>query len=312
MKTTRLGRRVLSLISTGVLAALLLSACTAGFAYNRLDWLIPWYVDGYVDLTRTQRKTLQSQLAPRLEQHRYGELARYVEILDRIDGDLENEVDAATVRNWAETVLDAAQRVERSMMEAALEFGVEISDEQVREFMDSLWERQEEYEEEFLGRSDAEYAEDDYENLTDFLERFTGRLSAGQRAVLREAAERLQRFDRAWLEERRNWLKTLEPLLLARERGWQADVMAAYEARLRDRTPDYRSVFDHNLQTIAGAYARVLSMMDERQRISAREELDRMRQTLLKLMARPGSARRGTTPCAPCYVSQINGLLRPG
>ena len=118
--------------------------------------------------------------------------------------------------------------------------------------------------------------------------------------------------NRAWLEERRNWLKTLEPLLLARERGWQADVMAAYEARLRDRTPDYRSVFDHNLQTIAGAYARVLSMMDERQRNRAREELDRMRQTLLKLMARPGNARRGTTPCAPCYASQINGPLRPG
>ena len=295
--------RVLSLAVTGVLAALLLAACTAGFAYNRLDWLIPWYVDGYVDLTRAQRKTLQSQLAPRLEQHRDGELARYVEILDRIEGDLGRDVDAATVRGWAEMVLDAAQRVERSMMEAALEFGAEISDAQVREFMDSLWRRQKEYEDEFLGRSDAEYAKDDFENLSDFLERFTGRLSAEQKAVLREAADGLQRFDRAWLEERRDWLETLEPLLLARERGWQAAVMAAYESRLRDRTPDYRSVFEHNLQTIADAFARALSMMDERQRIRAEKELGQLRQTLLKLMARPGNAQRGKARCASCYAA---------
>ena len=75
------------------LAALVLAGCMASFAYNRLDWLIPWYVDGYVDLTRDQRQLLKEQLAPSLQWHRQEELVHYVEILDRIEAGLAGPVD---------------------------------------------------------------------------------------------------------------------------------------------------------------------------------------------------------------------------
>ena len=196
-----------------LLAAGSLAACTASFTYNRLDWLIPWYVDGYVDLDREQRRLLRQQLAPPLEWHREEELARYVALLDRIEADLADTdananaiADASMVRSWVDEVLEAAMRVERSMMSVALEFGGNISDEQMREFVGSLRERQREYEDEFLERSDAEYADDTCENLTDLLERFLGRLSPGQQAALRQASDRLQRFDAPWLEERRKQL----------------------------------------------------------------------------------------------------------
>jgi hypothetical protein len=230
-------------------------------------------------------------LAPRLAWHREEELARYVALLDRIEADVSGPVSAATVRGWAGHALAAAQRVERSMMEVALEFGSEVSDAQVREFMAELWEKQDEYEEEFLQRSDAEYADDDYDNLYDLLKRFVGRLDRDQRTVLRGAADRLQRFDRAWLEERRGWLETLEPLLLDRAAGWQAAVMAAYENRLATRTPAYRATFEHNLEQIAGAYAEILSGLTDRQRAHLERELDDLRQTLRKLMDQPRQAR---------------------
>jgi hypothetical protein len=289
--------------TAAVLAMLFLSACTSGFVYNRLDWLIPWYVDGYVDLTRAQRDVLRAQLEPRLAWHREEELARYAALLNRVEADLEETLTPATVRSWAEELLAAAQRVERSMMEVALEFGGEVSEAQLREFVDSLWERQSEYEEEFLERSDAEYAEDDYENLCDFIERFVGRLEPEQRAVLREAADELQRFDRAWLEERRAWLETLQPLLLERAPGWQAAVMAAYETRLEQRTPAYHATFEHNLEQITAAYARVLSSLTERQRSRAVKELQDLQRTLRKLMDQPREANRQQPAPAP-YAAQ--------
>lgn len=259
----------------------------ASVTYNRLDWLIPWYVDGYVDLTRAQRQALQEQLSPWLAWHRDEELAQYLVLLDDIEADLGGPVEAGTVRGWAMRLLSAAQRVERSMMEVALEFGPEVSDEQMREFVENLWEHQDEYEEEFYGRSDTEYAEDDFENLSDFLERFLGRLDANQQAALSEAARNLQRFDRAWLRERRAWLNTLEPLLLAREPGWQGTVMAAYETRIRDRTAEYNAALEHNLDRISEAYARALSGMSERQHRKATAEIEDLRRTLRKLMERP-------------------------
>jgi len=269
-------------------AALLLAGC-ASFTYNRLDWLIPWYVDGYVDLTGEQRAALRERLVPRLEWHREEELARYIQILDRIEAGLDGPVDAATVRAWGDDMLAAAQRVEKSLMGVALEFGGEVSDAQVEEFVASLWERQREFEEEFLERSDAEYADDDFENLSDFLERFLGRLTREQQATLREAADGLVRFDRAWLEDRRGWLTTLESLL-ERQPGWQDAVMQAYEARIALRSPAYRQSFEHNMGLITAAYAEVLSSMSPRQLQKARDEIEDLRRTVRKLMERPKTA----------------------
>ena len=271
-----------------LLAALLLAGC-ASFAYNRLDWLIPWYVDGYVDLTGEQRAVLRERLVPRLEWHREEELARYVALLDRIEADLAGPVDAATVRAWADDALAAAQRVEKSLMGVALEFGAEVSDEQVDEFVASLWERQRELEQEFLERSDAKYARDDFDNLANLLERFLGRLSKEQQAALREAADGLVRFDRAWLEDRRKWLATLEDLL-EREPGWQDALMQAYEARIALRSPEYRQAFEHNMGLITAAYAEALSAMTPRQRERAAREFEKLRGTLRKLMERPQTA----------------------
>jgi hypothetical protein len=275
-------------IFTALIVVALLAGC-ASFTYNRLDWLIPWYVDGYVDLTGDQRALLRERLTPSLEWHRREELARYMEIIDRIEADLDGPVDSATVRGWADDMLAAAQRVEKTMMGVALEFGAEVSDEQVEEFIASLWERQREFEEEFLERSAAEYAEDDFDNLANLLERFLGRLSAEQKAVLREAAGELVRFDKAWLEDRRNWLRTLEDLL-EREPGWQDAVMQAYEARIAMRSPEYRQAFEHNMDQITAAYAKVLSSMSARQREKTAEEFDDLRRTLRKLMDRPETA----------------------
>lgn len=272
-----------------VAAATLMLAGCASFTYNRLDWLIPWYVDGYVDLTGEQRALLRERLVPRLEWHREEELARYIEILDRIEAGLGGPVDAATVRAWGDDMLAAAQRVEKSLMGVALEFGGEVSDAQVDEFIASLWERQREFEEEFLERSAAEYAKDDFDNLSDFLERFLGRLSKEQQAALREAAEGLVRFDKAWLEDRRRWLSTLEGLL-ERQPGWQDAVMQAYEARIALRSPEYRQAFEHNMGLITTAYAEVLSSMSPRQLEKARDEIEDLRRTVRKLMDRPETA----------------------
>ena len=95
-------------IFIALIVVALLAGC-ASFTYNRLDWLIPWYVDGYVDLTGDQRALLRERLTPSLEWHRREELARYMEIIDRIEADLDGPVDSATVRGWADDMLAAAR-----------------------------------------------------------------------------------------------------------------------------------------------------------------------------------------------------------
>ena len=84
----------------------MLSACSSTtFLYNRLDFLIPWYLGDYVDLDRTQKQLLKSELQPFLAWHRSEELPDYLGILDQIDDALAGEVTSEQVAGVAaETV----------------------------------------------------------------------------------------------------------------------------------------------------------------------------------------------------------------
>lgn len=267
-----------------LLATCLLAGCTATFTYNHLDWLIPWYVDDYVDISRDQKQFLKGQLEPLLQWHREEELARYIDILNRVEADLAAPVTAATVQGWIDQVVEAGERIEDSMLTLALEFSTTLSDEQMREFTAKLWEEQEEMEDEFLPRSDEEYVEENVENIEDFLHRFAGRLSREQKQRLQQAAQSMQRFDAVWLSEREAWLKTLEPLL-QRPDGWQEAVLAAHANRTLNRPPGYNEIFDHNLQVITQAVADVLNEMGEKQQQNTMKEIGSLRVKIEKLIS---------------------------
>jgi hypothetical protein len=275
-----------------MLAIGLLAGCGPSFTYNHLDRLIPWYVDGYVDLTRDQRQILQGQLEPLLQWHREEELVAYIALLNRIESDLESPVAAEDVRGWIHDITAAVERTEASMLKLALDFGATLSDAQMQEFIESLRERQREYEEEFLGRSEAEYREESYESLVDVLERFLGRLQSGQKEQLQSAVAGLDRFDSAWLEDRAQWLDRLAPLL-QRAPGWQRAVEAAYSARRDQRSPRYTRYLEHNLGLILPAVAAVLNERTAAQGEHMAEEFDSLRGKLRKLAGAAASAPAG-------------------
>ena len=287
-------------LAARLLPLALAAGCTASFTYNHLDWLIPWYVDGYVDLTRDQRKHLEDRLEPLLEWHRDEELDSYIALLDRIEADLAGPVSARTVQAWIGEVEAAAARTEETMLDLALDFGATMNDAQIAELVASLWERQRDYEDEYLPRSDAEYREDSFENLTDFLERFTGRLRKPQEQRLHEASAALRRFDRVWLEERATWLTQLEGLL-QRDPGWQQAVRDGYFARRERRTAEYREILTHNLAVITAGIADVLNESSEQQRQRTAEEIERIRARLRKL----------TLAAAPDQLSRLRAATNP-
>lgn len=277
-----------------LLAAVLclaLAGCGAGFAYNRLDWIIPWYVDSYVDLSREQREALRDHLDPMLKWHRSEELARYEQLLQDIEGDLAQPVGATDVLRWFRELLAAAERAEEAMLKVSLEFGDTLSEAQVAEFTQGLRERQAEYEEEFLSRSDEAYAQESYEGLERLLERFLGRLEVPQKTRLRQAAGALQRFDAAWLEERALWLARLEPLLLERRAGWQQEVYQAFRERREHRTPRYNETLAHNLSVTGPAVAEVINLRSERQSRHLARKFAELREDLQDLRDQAPSAQ---------------------
>jgi hypothetical protein len=268
-----------------LLLTLVVAGCSTAFTYRHLDWLIPWYVDGYVDLTRDQRHLLQDQLWPVLAWHEEEELGHYLDILDRLETELQKEVSAEQVRSWADEVIAAVERVEQNMLNVALEFSESLSDEQLAEFMESVWEEHREYEDEFLSRTDQEYVEENAENLEEFLERFTGRLTDRQEDTLLRAAGSLRRFDSVWLEDHEQWLNTLGPLL-KREPGWEQAIRAAYANRTLQRSQEYTDLLEYNTEVVSTAFAEVLNSMNEKQRKHVFAEIEDLRSQVQRLLSK--------------------------
>jgi len=269
-----------------LLCATLLASCGSSLVYDRLDWLIPWYVDSYVDLSKEQRQTLREQLAPLLQQHRQEELVRYLQLLDEIEASLQSRVEQAQVGAWIERLQQAAERIEESMLRVGVEFGATISEAQMEEFVASLYLRQTELEEELLERSDEEYAKENTKHLQDLMERIIGRLEYGQKQRLQQAAGAVQRFDAVWLQDRRLWLDQLK-LLLQRESGWQERLLRTYRDRERNRSAEYLAIVSHNKQVVAASIAEVLNNRNSKQREHTHQEFEELRSMLKKLIANP-------------------------
>jgi hypothetical protein len=81
-----------------LLCALTFSGCSSSFLYNQLDWLIPWLVADYVDLSRDQKKDLKSRLQPLLKWHREEELRAYLALVDSIAADLEQALSPRVIQ----------------------------------------------------------------------------------------------------------------------------------------------------------------------------------------------------------------------
>jgi len=272
-----------------LLICCLVAGCTVSFTYNQLDWLIPWYVESYVDLTKDQKRSLKEQLQPFLAWHREEELRSYVEILDEIEMAMDSPVTGAQVRAWIDEIVSAAERTEFSMVQLGLEFGDQLSDAQMQEFVDSLWERQRDFEEEYLERTDEEYVEDNADELANFLRKLLGKLSGDQKDRLLSAAQSLCRFDKPWLDDSEEWLRELEPLL-KRDSGWQSAVEAAFLARKSNRSPEFRECLDRNYTVISEAIADVENQATDRQKEHLRNEIADLRTRLQKLIDRAPEA----------------------
>ncbi len=277
------------LAKTGLILMLLLliGACSSTtFLYNRLDFLIPWYLDDYVELDASQSETLDSLLAPLLDWHRREELPRYRDLLDRIIASLDEPATADTIASFAADMEAAWFRLETEAVERALTLGADLSDAQIQEFLEGLEKDQVKYEKKYLKRDRKEYRKDAYESLLDNAQDYLGRLNRAQKSLTEDTAAGMQRSDSVWLRERAVWIERLRQLL-RREPGWQQAVRDSLAARDESVAADYTETLAHNTALVRQWMAELLNSRTDKQDRRLRKKLDNLREDLQTLIDEP-------------------------
>jgi hypothetical protein len=268
---------------------LLLAGCSSTtFVYNRLDFILPWFLDDYVELNREQKASLDQLLKPFLRWHRVEELPQYVLILREMEAHLDADVTAESVAGTFSELERAWLRLEEAALNWLLLLGDQLSDRQIAEFLAVLQEQQLEYEEKYLDRSDAQQREDSYDDFLDGLQDYLGRLDISQRAVLKQASVDMGRMDGLWLEERAVWLAQLSSTL-QRAPGWQQALRNTRDDREANYSPQYRDIYTHNLKIIQAAIASVINSRSPRQDRRLRKKLKNLREDFETLIVQADS-----------------------
>ena len=271
----------------GIAAVLILAltACSSTtFFYNRLDFILPWYLGRYVDLDREQDDWLDTSLESYLAWHRREELPSYDRLLDELEQDLDAPVSLELFQERAKQLEYAWYRTRDNGLDLMLELGARLRDDQIDEFIEALRKQQRKFERKYLERSEAEFREDARENLREMLEDYFGRLSPEQRERVDYTASMLARSDSTWLGERAAWIDTMEGLL-ERKPGWQDEIrrtIEEWEAELDEETLE---LYDGNTLLVQELIVDIVNSRSERQDRRLRRRIAGYRDDIATLIA---------------------------
>ena len=258
-----------------IIVLLLVGCSTTTFIYNRIDFLLPWYLGNYVELTRSQKQYLDELLIPFFSWHRSEELPKYLEIINSTENILVGEIKPESIATISSNVEKSWFRLEREVLVWMVPLASDLNDEQIQSFLQVMQKKAIEYENKYLGRSDNDYRQDIYEKIRDNLQRFMGELSQQQLSIVRAYSEDMHRVDGVWFQNRNTLLISLASIL-ERDSGWEVRL-----SRINQRddavSQSYRETYAHNLDVIYHLLAEVLNTRSEKQDQRLRRQLSKYR-----------------------------------
>lgn len=263
---------------------LLLGACSSTtFFYNRLDFIIGWYLSDYVEFNDTQQRIFDRQLDALLTWHRRDELPQYLQLLDDLTLALDAELADTQLRGMYGDIEAAVGRTQVRINAMALAMASELEPEQLLGFIDHLDETQLTREAELLGRDRVAYDDDISERLEDNLGDFLGRLNSDQRQRVREGVSQLTRLDEAWLAERAHWNRQLRQIFTARAADWLMQLQTALAERSTEPSAQRRRHYARNRDITLAILRDVINQRTAKQDRRLRNRLDELREDIAGL-----------------------------
>ncbi len=249
-----------------------LTGCSStAFVYNRIDFLLPWYLEGYIDFNRDQKQNLNEQLIPFFNWHREEELPKYANIIGELEVVLNNEVEIDKIKLITLDVEESWFRLEDQIIIWATPLAEDLTEEQINKFIGVLQAKTSQSENQYLNRNDQVYQNDNYKRIRKNLRRFMGSLTNEQRTLLKTTSQNMKRVDGEWIESRKSFIEKLR-VILQKDEGWKE--------RLQNITHrndmvnlNYRQIYSYNTDLMQNLLVAILNSRTDKQDKKLRTQL---------------------------------------
>ena len=261
----------------------LVGCSSTTFIYNRIDFLLPWYLESYVDLNQEQRQKLNELLEPFFEWHREEELPKYVKIIEDFESILDEKIKLAYIEAITNEVEQSWFRLEDNMIAWVIPMTRELSDEQINEFLQTMQSKTAQNENKYLSRNLQTYQNDNYKRIRKNLRRFLGGMNKDQLDLIDIASKEMIRVDGQWIDNRKALIENLK-VILKRGDSWELD-LENITHRDDKVASNYRRTYSHNIAVNERLFVEILNSRTEKQDKKLRSQLLRYKTDIKTLIA---------------------------
>lgn len=272
-------RRML-LLALVLVALGAMPGCATSLVYDRADRLANRWVGGYLELAPAQQQVLDDGLLELHLWHRREQLPLYADWLRGLAVRLgDGQPFSPDELRALGTEMGAFWRVlAGAAMPMMADIGAALDDDQVTGLLATLREKREADVAAAAGRDESWRQQRRARSMERFLRRWTGSLTAAQRATIADWSRQLEPSQDAWLENRAGWLDDLQAALAHRpDRGPLLLAAEPLFVTPSDRwSAEYAALVERNSATTTAFLAGFLARLEDQQRARAISRIERL------------------------------------
>jgi len=259
-----------------VLSLLLLvsAGCSTRIAYNNLDWLTVRWVDRQVALDKDQRTLLRELIEEQQQWHCATQLEPYQTWIEQLRLDLlSGQLDRQRLAEHGERIAGFGRALAARIRPIVVELAASLDEQQVKQVLRELDERNDKLREEITDRSAEQWADDRVEGMERRLRRIMGAINADQQDLLQRWADELHPTHDQQLAQRLYWRDRIGKALAQRDHHQFLDSEISALLDPASAWPDdYRRVLEANRRLTLDALENLVLVAnpDQTSRFSAR------------------------------------------
>lgn len=188
-----------------------------------MDWLVYWYIDDFVELTKQQEKVVDANLATWLAWHKETELPKYIQHLSELSSDIRTQQLSLDKMDYhQQKAADHWVRLKAKIIPDLVEMSPMFSQEQVDSLfkeIDKMNQEEAEEREELLTKTPEKRKSESLKQNKRNLKRWLGKLNNEQKQLVVDMHGKYHSNGELWLQYRVRYQAELRSLLNATDRG---------------------------------------------------------------------------------------------
>lgn len=218
------------------------AACSFKTVYNRLDYLIPEYVEGMVTLDDVLEEKLEQSTLVLLEWHRNTQLKQYADWLSALQRDMATQLTEQQVEQRI-TEMDRFWRsLSAKVNDEMAHLLPLLNKEQLDELFMNIDDTNEEFREESVDLNEEQRIEDYVERISDTYQGWIGELTDEQQRNVEQAATELVSTAELRLQRRLQWQHGIREILA------EEDTVQNKTDRLRQFLAGFEDIDDETMK----------------------------------------------------------------